>query len=302
MRLLKTILPLCLCLAFTFTAHADENGEAAAAHQRGLTVLASGDFDGAIAAFTTAAKADPENKQYRKDIALVSRVKALRGTLPKIEQNEAKWMKMSTSLRSFYLQYEVFGEAVAIDEARFKRFGTPAIAINLAESYLENHQDREAVKTLVALKDGDRTVRGKVMLGIGLARTGKMEEAKALAASVARGDAKDPQLLYDSACLNALIGDLDRASAQLTRCFESIPASSLVTLKRYSLTRADLKALRSDKFASVWSTASKVKSSGCAGCASAATCGSKSEEGTGCDDDKEGGCDEEKEGGCDDDK
>jgi tetratricopeptide (TPR) repeat protein len=296
MRLISKLVPVLCLLTLSLGARAEENKEAAAAYDHGVAVLVTGDFDGAIGAFKEAAKADPENESYRKELALVSRVKALRGVLPKVYDDAAKWEKMASSLRSYYLQHEIFGEAVAIDELRNKRFATPATAIDLAESYLEKYDDAKAVRALESVEAKDRTVRANVMLGIGLARTDQLDAAKKLAATAGRGEEADAQLLYDRACLNALVGDLPLAAEQLTACFEQVPASSLVTLKRYSKTRRDLAGLKAPAFASVWKTESKVKSGGCAGCSSAGTCGEKDEDG-GCKDGDD--CDDDKKD-CDD--
>lgn len=288
-KLLITSLALSLTLLLT-SSPALANEEAEAAFERGTAVLTQGDFDGALAAYVEAAKADPENQDYRKQLALVHRVKQVRAQLAASVKDDTKWEATALSLRTFYLQYQVFGEAVALDEARHARFHTPATAIDLSESYLEHYQDAAAAKVLAALAPTERTVRANVMLGIAAARIGDLPKAKRLAAAFGRGDQVDTQLLYDRACLSALVGDLPTAADQLRTCFEGSPAASLVRLKTYTKTRKDLDRLRTPKYAAVFETASKVKAAGCAGCSSAATCGEAKTDEAGCGDDAAGDC------------
>jgi len=286
MRLVSKLIPVVCLLTLSLGARAEENKVATAAYDHGVAVLTTGDFDGAMNSFKEASKADPENELYRKELALVARVKVLRGALPKVYDDTAKWDKIASSLRAYYMQHAVFGEAVAVDKLRFVRFKTAAVAIDLAESELESYANADAVKILKALKPEERTVRANVMLGIGLARQKDLDGAKVLSARFANTEDADAQLLYDQSCLLALVGDTDAAAAKLTTCFEKIPAGPLATLKRYSHTRRDLAALRTPAFASVWKTESMVKAGGCAGCSSAGTCGEEDTEGSCSDDDK----------------
>ena len=287
----KLIAGLALCLALTSSALANENTEKAAQlFDQGLVVLAQGNFDGAMKAFAGAAKTDPANQNYKQHLALVNRVKQVRAMNEK-EQNVALWTKQAESLRTFYMDYEVFAEALAIDQRRFKKLGTPATAVDLAESQLELGKNAESVKLLVGLDKAMATPRSDVLLGIGLARLGKMDDAKAVAGNcAAQVDSKDLALLFDAACLNSLVGNQELAAKQLTLTFEQTPPAQLVKAKTYAKKRHDLAGLTSAQYAGVWTVESKIKP---AACGSAAGCGgcSKAGDAGGCSDEEKDGAD-----------
>lgn len=304
MRIKRLIASLALCLALPVVAFASEGSEkAAASFDRGLTVLSQGDFDSALAAFTEAAKSDPENQNYRQHVALVSRVKQVRGMLDK-EQDPQKWAQIAKSLRSFYSDFDVYGEALKLDTKRHTKLCTPETGVDLAESQLELGRNAEAVKVLASL--GAKTPpRGKLLNGIALARMGDLEAAKKIAKESGVPVTEDLQQVFDAACLNALVGNTAMAADQLTLVFEKTPAGRLDRVKAYAKQRADLAKLKGAEFEKVWAVASKVESSGCAGCSGAAGCSKKSAGGCGSD---SGGCEsgasgEKKEGeSCDKDK
>ncbi len=288
MNLRKTITLLALCLGLSSTAAALKGEEKPAEFfDRGLAVLSKGDLDGALKDFMRAAKADPENQVYRKHVALLHRVRQVRGRLDATAE-KVQWDQIAQSLRAFYVQFEVYGEALALDKLRHAKLGTGATAVDLADSYLELNENSEAVKVLSVLEAPRVTPRSQLLLGIGLARTGETERAKRLASKHGRPNDMDSRLLFDAACLNALVGDPQVAAGQLISVFERTPADLLPRLKEYSKRRADLASLRGEKFAGVWKVASRVKA-GCGGCTSA---GSGCSSGAGaCDMDKSGGGD-----------
>ena len=266
----KLIAGLALCLAFTASAFANENTEKAAElYDQGLAVLAKGDFNSAMKAFAGAAKTDPANQNYKQHLALVNRVKQVRAMLEK-EQDVAKWTKQAASLRTFYVNYEVYEEALSIDQRRFKKLGTPAVAVDLAESQLELGKNEASVKLLVGLDKAKATPRSDVLLGIGLARLGKLDKAKAIAGNCAKPDGKDLALVFDAACLNSLVGNQELAAKQLTLTFEQTPPGQLDKAKAYAKKRQDLAGLRGAQYAQLWTVASKIKP---AECGSAAGCG-----------------------------
>jgi len=300
MRIKRLIASLALCLALPVAAFASEGSEkAAASFDRGLTVLSQGDFDSALAAFTEAAKSDPENQNYRQHVALVSRVKQVRAML-EVEQDPQKWAQIAKSLRSFYSDFDVYGEALKLDTKRHAKLCTPETGVDLAESQLELGKNAEAVKVLASL--GTKTPpRGKLLNGIALARMGDLEAAKKIATENGVPASDDLQQVFDAACLNALVGNTAMAADQLTLVFEKTPAGRLDRVKAYASQRADLAKLKGEQYAKVWTVASKVQASGCAGCSGAAGC-SKKAGGGGCSEGS-GGCEsgaggEKKEGDC----
>ena len=69
---------------------ADSREDAAKLLTDGKVLLAKADFDGALAAFEAAMKADPKNDEYRQECSLLSRIMKIRGKLD--EQKDAeKW-------------------------------------------------------------------------------------------------------------------------------------------------------------------------------------------------------------------
>jgi tetratricopeptide (TPR) repeat protein len=311
MFLKKIIAPLALGLALSASAVASEATEnAAATFDQGLVVLSNGDFDGAMKAFKVAAKTDPENQKYRQHVALVSRVKQVRGMLAN-EKDLAQWAKIAKSLRSFYGDYEIYGEALTLDTKRHAKLCTTGTGVDLADSQLEMNKNADAVKVLSSLKKSNS--RSNVLLGIALARTGDMASAKKLAGAHASKKSDDVQLNFDSACLNSLVGNTALAADQLTIAFEQIPADRLVKVKSYAKKRKDLAGLKAAEYKNVWTVASKIKASDCGSCSSAGSCGSKSGQGAGgggcgdekgsgddCGDEKGDGCGDKKGGGCSD--
>ncbi len=303
----RFIAPLALCLALPLTSFASETGEEAAAlFDSGLVVLAKGNFDGALEAFTGAAKSDPANENYRQHVILVRRVMQLRGQLEK-KKDPKEWAQLAQSLRSFYTNFDVYGEALALDTKRHAKLCTPGTAVDLAESQLELSKNAEAVKVLSSL--GKKTPpRGKLMLGIALARTGDLDGARKIAKTNGIPVTDDPKQIFDAACLNALVGNTAMAANQLTLVFEKTPPGKLERVKNYAKRRPDLAGLKGAQYEKVWLVASKVKAAGCGGCSKEGTgaCSSGAGAAGGCSDkDKEDGCSDEKEAGgdcCDKDK
>lgn len=302
MFLKRIITPLALCLALPLTSFASETGEEAAAlFDSGLVVLAKGNFDGALKAFTGAAKSDPANQNYRQHVALVRRVIQVRGMFDK-EKDPKQWAQFAQSLRSFYTDFDIYGEALALDTKRHAKLCTPGTAVDLAESQLELNKNAEAVKVLSSLGKKNPP-RAKLMLGIALARTGDLDGAKKIAKTNGIPITDDPKQILDAACLNALVGNTAMAADQLTLVFEKTPPGRLDRVKNYAKRRPDLAGLKGAQYEKVWLVASKVKAAGCGGCSKEGTGACSS--GSGGD---AGGCDKEdageKKGGdcCDEDK
>ena len=287
MRKLLTLLALSAVLS---TSPALANEQAEAAFERATTQLRAGDLDAALDGFTAAAKADPANDLYRKRVVLLHRIGQIRAQLPRLAEDDVRWEASAQGLRTFYLQYGVYGEAADLDERRFARTATPAVRVDLAESCLEAGRDGRVVELLGALEEKHATRRSDLFLGVALARTGELERARGLAARVATGADGDPALVLEAACLNALLGNLDRAVTQVRFVYESVPAASHPSLQEYVASRTDLDALRVPKYEAVFATKSKVQAAGCEGCPSAGSCGPEKQDDDGCGDEAAGDC------------
>jgi len=269
----KLLVPLTLFLALA-AQPVLANEEAESAYERATAVLRTGDLDAALAGFTEASEADPESTLYRDRIALLGRVKQLRSLLARVEKDDDKWGKATWSLRAFYLQHGIHGEAVALDERRFERFPTSATRIDLAESCMKADKGARSIALLAGLEREDATRRSDLILGICLARTGELDVAKALAERVAQDETGEPGELFERACLNCLVGDLDKAAAQLRKAFEESSAAAHPGLVSYAGRRADLAGLRVPAYAKVFESKPKpeAEETGCPGCADG-TCG-----------------------------
>lgn len=291
MRIATKLLASLLALIALGTAPAGAApGDEAAGHYRdGMEVLTRGDFDGAIQALLRAAQADPRNQEYRQELALVHRIRQIRG-LMESEKDLQAWARHARSVRAFYYEYEIYGEALALDRQRHQRIGTVATAVSLAESQLELDRNAEAAELLGKIADEKATPRALTLRGIAVARLGKLEEARALARRCPAPEGKDRALIFHMACLRALTDDLPGAADLLTLCFESIPPSQLEAAKAYAKGRRDLAALTaSPDYAKVWLTASKIAESSCSGGTSCGSCPSKGSCGSA---QGEGGCEE----------
>ncbi|MDY7109238.1 MAG: hypothetical protein SYC29_11445 [Planctomycetota bacterium] len=263
----------------------DVQEQAAASFDEGRALLAQADFEGAAAAFATAAKADPQNQAYRNQYALIRRVMILRDAMER-EQDNARWDAMARAIRSFYYDNAVYGEALSLDRQRHVRIGGLESATLLAETQLELDMNDETVSLLDRFEREEQTPRSRTLLGIALARLERLDEAAPIARACALPDGVDPALCFDLARLHCLLGEQEAASRALTRCFRTTLPSRLEAAKQRAEAHPDLRALASSAgFAAVLSTSSQISESSCSGgagcgsCPSRSTCGGEAEKG-----------------------
>lgn len=261
-----------VCTILAMPALAGDANKAAQAFEEGKQLVAKASFDDAIRAFATAAKADPDNKAYRDEYALLRRIIKMRQTLAK-ERNEEKWETTAYALRSFYYENNLYEEALAVDKMFHERQNTPDTAARLAETLLELGRNSEAVDVLSAVDADHATLATRALLGIAYAREGRHGEAREIARSCEAPEGTGPGELMFLARLYTLEGDNADAMAALTRCFEGVPPSRLDAFKQRAKAHPDLTVLtRHVGFPNVLATASKIQESGCSGGASCATC------------------------------
>jgi tetratricopeptide (TPR) repeat protein len=267
---------LIAALAASLSAATPEStGQAAASFDRGNALLAEADFAGAMEAYTAAAKADPENADYRHQAALVRRVIRMRDLLDREQDNE-RWEMTARALRAFYYANGVHTEALALDRQHHERSGDAESAALLAETELELGMNAEAAALLGALAEDDLTPRSRVLQGIALARLGRMDEAKACAEACAESPALAAGMCFDLACLYSLIGDQQTAGEMLKRCLQSTPPSRVEAMRAFAQSRADLSGLAaSPGFAAILATPSNMKESSCSGGTSCGNCPSR---------------------------
>lgn len=238
----------------------------------GKAYLAKSDFEGALKAYRTAAQSNPGNVEYGQQYAVLRQIISMRERI-KSEKNHHQWMSMAAALRRFYYDNAIYSEALLLDRENFKRHPGADSTAMLAETQLTLNRNVEAEETLRCFGRKETTTRTNVLLGIALARQGKIHDAKALADTAKAKDDLGPQCLYEIARLRALVGISKGALDALARSFELTPPSQLDAAKADARTCRDLKALiRGPEFSKVLFTRSKIKESGCSSGTSCGKC------------------------------
>jgi tetratricopeptide (TPR) repeat protein len=241
------------------------------AFDRGKTLLDQGDFEGALGAYAQAARADRENRQYVAQYSLVRQVVELRKRLD-AEQDPKQWENTARALRSFYLREGIYREALALDGKVHARLATAATARMLAETQLALDMNGEAAETLASLDPEKVTPSTQGLLVVALARQGKQDDARKVAASVAVPSQPDARADYTLAWMYAAAGEPVKSLDMLTRAFEGFPPSLLPGYKAHAKACPEFAALPSAELAKVMATESKVPESKCSGGSSCAGC------------------------------
>ncbi|MHB1033056.1 MAG: hypothetical protein ACYC35_02165 [Pirellulales bacterium] len=239
---------------------------AATSFALGQTLLAQDDLEGALDAFSTAARADAGNPIYRQQVAAVGHAIALRTHLD-AEQDDAQWRCQARALRAFYYSQILYRQALALDQRVYRRLRTDESATWLAETQLALGMNAQAIALLETLGNKHAKTRGEVLRGIALARLGKTCEAEAIAHRPTLPDDWGPRLLLASAQLSALVGEQGEALRLLALCFELTPPQQLDPLKESIKSCEDFGPLTTTtEFTEVLKTESKVRQANYRGC------------------------------------
>lgn len=237
--------------------------DAAAAFARGEAMLAKTDFAGALSAYRVAAQTDPSNKSYMQEYAMLRQVVRMRMDA-RTQRDTGKWLKMADALRAFYHDHTLYGEALPLDQERYRRSPSAESAAFLAQTQLALGMNPEAAEFLASRTTDGQSPRTRVLRALATARMGRSDEAAGLLSDKLPADHAEPQTWYELACASALTGDATAALAALTRSFELTPPSRLDLMKGRAGKCADLAALTgSPAFAAAMKTESKVKESKC---------------------------------------
>jgi tetratricopeptide (TPR) repeat protein len=268
--LVLTVLPATMVLAADAPiSEADKN------YAEGEALLKKGEFDLALKAFALAAKDDLDNDQYRGQYMLVRRVIKMRKAVAR-EKNPQKWWQTAVALRSFYYKYDLYEEILALALQMHERKKTPESATVLADAYLALNRNADAEKAMVGVQAKDRAPQAQALLGIAQARQGKVEAAKGVLDGIEIPEGSGPRFLLDMARLRLLCGDQAGCLATLTTTFESTTPSALPTLKTFAKSLPDFASLaKSEQFAKVMKTESKVPESSCSGGSSCSSCANR---------------------------
>ena len=247
-------------------------GPAQDADARGKDLLAKADFNGAMQAFATAAKADTKNQQYRHSFALVRQVIALRDRLDK-EQDPQRWEYIARALLDFYTTERIYPAALELGERMHGKLNTSASARMLGETQLAMGKNVEAEKMLAALDPQKATPATKSLYGLALVRTGKADEAAKIARSFAVPDDAEPRAIYCAARLQAAVGNVPETVELLRRCMENVQPSLQDGYREHARLCDDFALLSSsDAFAKALATKSKIAESKCSGGGKCAGC------------------------------
>lgn len=242
------------------------------AYARGKALLAQGEFEGALAAFTAAARADQSNREYLDQYSLARRVVLLRQRL-ETEQDPERWAYLARSLHALYCGEGIFSAAIPLAEQIHARLKDEASAVLLAETQLAVNRNAEAAAVLGALDKEKTTAASRAVLGVALARQGDVQAAREILKAVGLGQDAPPQARYATARLYALTGHSAEAAAALAACLESVPPSRQAHLREHARRCPDFAALASTAaFAKALQTASKVPESACSGGSGCGSC------------------------------
>jgi len=255
-------------LIFANVAKADS---AAKLFEQGKKALADSDFETALSSFAGAAKADKSNKEYAAQYMMTRRIVQLRQQM-KSQRDPKRWQYMAEALRAFYVSEEMYLEALALDQEVYEKLQTADAAVNYAETLLAMAENAEAAKVLRSLK-AHATPASEALLGVALARDGKLADAKRIAKRFELPEDATPGTKYSAARLFAAVGDTEAACDQLAKCFEAIAPSRLDGFRSHAKICPDFaKMTKTASFAKALATQSKVAESKCSGASKCAGC------------------------------
>jgi tetratricopeptide (TPR) repeat protein len=271
MRLTELVLGACVAtmLAIPSLARCETPQESSA---RGKTLLAKGDYDGALAAYAAATRALPGDQEYRDQYSTLRRIVQLRARL-RIEKEPQQWEYIARALHNLYVGHGRLGEAASLARELHTRVKAESSAILLAETELNLNRNAVAAEVLTSLDKGKSTAASRVLLAIALARQGKMDLAREVTRSVSAADSTDPGMTYMMARLYALIGNSVEATASLSRCLESLPRSRQDGVKNHARQCSDFaNVVGSPEFKQALNAESKVGESECSGGSGCGNC------------------------------
>ena len=246
--------------------------DAKKAFEQGKVLVSQGDFEGAMQAFSMAARADRSNVEYLQNFSLVRQVIMIQNALAK-EENDERWEYYARALHTYYVSENLYDLALELDKQIHERIKTAGSAALLAETQLAMNKNAEAVELLAKLPADKTSVVTESLEGIALARLGRKDDALKHASLAKPSDDDGPGVVYCVARLQAATGDTRQASALLTRCFEQIPPSQLEGFKMHAKATPEFVSLAgTPEFQQALKTESKVQESSCSGGSSCAGC------------------------------
>ncbi|MFH1746434.1 MAG: hypothetical protein ABIG44_05250, partial [Planctomycetota bacterium] len=198
---------------------------------QGQELLADGNFEGALQAFTAATKANPDNEEYRQQATLLRRIIQMRTIHAGLESDDQRWLPMAKGLHAFYHDNGIYGEALKLDRQVYAQDESAESAVNLARTQLALDMNAEAAKLLSSLPEEQATPEVRLLNGVALARLGKTEEARQILKSCPAPEKPSCDFFYDRARLCALLNDSEGAAKDLAGCLENCPPGRLAACR-----------------------------------------------------------------------
>jgi hypothetical protein len=242
------------------------------AFSKGEALLAKADFSAALDAFATAVRADRSNQEYMQHYAMLRRVVDMRKRM-EAEKDWQQWEYLARAVRAFYASERIYPQVLAIDQELHARLKSAASAVALAETQLSMERNAEAVKTLSAFSRDQTEPLVSALLGIALARTGKQDDTRQIAAAFVLPEGAGPGITYAAARLQGAAGDSAKAMQLLKACLESVPPSRQEGFQTHAKSCPEFATFaQTAEFAKVMATSSKLTESKCSGGSSCAGC------------------------------
>lgn len=259
-------------IAVLFCAAPVQAAKPEQAFASGKALLAKADFQGAMQAFATAARADLDNQEYLQHYAMVRQIIALRQGLD-AERAPERWEYMARGLHAFYVSQGLYDEALVLGQKVHAKLDSTYSALTLAETQLVLNRGGEAAQTLSKLDSTKHTTATRALLGLSLARAGKTSEARKIGNAISLAEDAGPGTVYAVARLKAAVGSTDETLDLLTRCLASVAPSGQEGFRNHAKHSPEFAAMASTaQFAKVLQTKSTIPESKCSGGSRCAGC------------------------------
>jgi tetratricopeptide (TPR) repeat protein len=251
-------------------ALADVDEDVAAAR----TCLQKADFDGAIKAYESAAQSAGKDSEYALEARLIHRVVGLRGRLEQTKDTET-WLKLAQALRTFYVDRQVYSEALPIDRRIHELKPSQETTAELARTLLRLDRPQDAQQALETVAIAERTLPLTVLVAIAQARQGDLALARIAADEPVQGELTPAQWL-DRAQLLALVDHQDEALAALKQSLEATHPARITFVRTSLAACPDFKSVDADALKQTLATESTIKVSSCSSGSSCGNCPSRS--------------------------
>lgn len=262
--------------------------------KQGYDLIHDGKIVEALAVFKKIRAEEPDNKRAKKAIRPLTQAVQLEKIVAM--DKHAKWMSAADWLNSFYTANKVPTKRLALAERVYARFPNDKkwgnrYALALAAA----NQGKKAVAVYEGLLKKHPAADIQVMTAVLYARQGNAEKAMMHVGKLPE-KLSHPSVVYNLACVYALMGNLPKAGELLGRSFELTPPSKLAKQKKQAKADPDLARLMgSEELVAAMKSTSKVgepkAKSACKDCGSSDSCSDKDKEG--CSEEGKDGCTED---------